>query len=82
MRATYNVLAQDSHELTSDPSFSFNFLPCIVQNVSIINLKTQLPVGAALKTWKVYADDTLGPDQWPIEDSTSNPTPPVPNVAE
>jgi hypothetical protein len=39
-----------------------------LQNVSVVNLQTQTPI-ARLFTWSVYANDTLGPPDWPKNES-------------
>lgn len=38
-------------------------------NVSVVNLVTQTAIGAPLRTWPVYADDKLGPADWPPTDT-------------
>ncbi|TFK64455.1 hypothetical protein BDN72DRAFT_846617 [Pluteus cervinus] len=43
-------------------------------NVSIFNLATQEPIGAPLVSWSVYANDTLGPSEWPPNESDFNVT--------
>ncbi|KAJ6481402.1 hypothetical protein DFH09DRAFT_1341114 [Mycena vulgaris] len=40
------------------------------ENVSVVNLVTQTPI-ARLFTWAVYANDTLGPPDWPTIESAS-----------
>lgn len=39
------------------------------QNVSVVNLATQTPIGSPLISWPVYANDSLGPSQWPPGES-------------
>ncbi|KAJ7285222.1 hypothetical protein C8J57DRAFT_711710 [Mycena rebaudengoi] len=46
-------------------------------NVSVVNLVTQTPI-ARLFTWPVYANDTLGPPDWPKNESDFTVT--IPNL--
>ncbi|KAJ7480668.1 hypothetical protein FB451DRAFT_1031005 [Mycena latifolia] len=46
-------------------------------NVSVVNLATQTPI-ARLFTWPVYANDTLGPPDWPKNETDFTVT--VPNL--
>ncbi|KAF5344463.1 hypothetical protein D9758_014127 [Tetrapyrgos nigripes] len=44
-------------------------------NVSVVDLAAQLPI-ARLFTWPVYANDSLGPSQWPKNETSFNVTVP------
>ncbi|KAJ6600142.1 hypothetical protein B0H10DRAFT_719127 [Mycena sp. CBHHK59/15] len=46
-------------------------------NVSIVNLVTQTRIGAALMNWPVYANDSLGPPDWPKNETDFNITIPA-----
>ncbi|KAJ7819666.1 hypothetical protein B0H13DRAFT_2241934 [Mycena leptocephala] len=46
-------------------------------NVSVVNLQTQTPI-ARLFTWAVYANDTLGPPDWPKNETDFTVT--IPNL--
>ncbi|KAG7442147.1 uncharacterized protein BT62DRAFT_906694 [Guyanagaster necrorhizus] len=48
-------------------------------NVSVVNLATQTPI-ARLFTWDVYANDSLGPSQWPKNESSFNVT--IPDLGD
>ncbi|KAK0200400.1 hypothetical protein DFS33DRAFT_1361275 [Desarmillaria ectypa] len=48
-------------------------------NVSVVNLATQTPI-ARLFTWPVYANDTLGPSQWPKNESSFSVT--IPDLGD
>ncbi|KAL0948194.1 hypothetical protein HGRIS_010802 [Hohenbuehelia grisea] len=47
-------------------------------NVSIVNLATQKTIGAPLLVWPVYANESLGPSQWPKNETDFSVT--VPNL--
>ncbi|KAJ6546655.1 hypothetical protein DFH09DRAFT_927047 [Mycena vulgaris] len=46
-------------------------------NVSVVNLVTQTPI-ARLFSWAVYANDTLGPPDWPANETDFSVT--IPNL--
>ncbi|KAJ7595010.1 hypothetical protein C8J56DRAFT_1044725 [Mycena floridula] len=46
-------------------------------NVSVVNLASQTPI-ARLFTWPVYANDSLGPVDWPKNETNFNVT--IPNL--
>lgn len=50
-------------------------------NVSIVNLITQTAIGAPLKTWPVYSNDSLGPKDWPPDETDFTVTIPKLNGA-
>lgn len=45
-------------------------------NVSVVNLKTQKTIGTPLLRWPVYANSSLGPDEWPKNESSFSVTVP------
>ncbi|KAG7087688.1 hypothetical protein E1B28_013635 [Marasmius oreades] len=48
-------------------------------NVSVVNLATQTPI-ARLFTWPVYANESLGPSEWPKNETDFQVT--IPNLGE
>ncbi|KAF8885217.1 hypothetical protein BD779DRAFT_1673850 [Infundibulicybe gibba] len=47
-------------------------------NVSIFDLATQKAIGSPLMNWPVYANDTLGPADWPANETNFNVV--IPNL--
>ncbi|KZV99119.1 hypothetical protein EXIGLDRAFT_640869, partial [Exidia glandulosa HHB12029] len=48
-------------------------------NVSVVDLSKQKIIGTPLKTWSVYANDSLGPADWPPDETDFTVT--VPNLS-
>ncbi|KAL1679323.1 hypothetical protein EV122DRAFT_277341 [Schizophyllum commune] len=51
-----------------------------IANVSVVDNASQSTIGEPLKNWPVYADDTLGPADWPPDETNFSVT--IPDVTE